>query len=79
MDKVWVSSIDNRTRRRPEDEFDHVEMNGVRVPLSEPFIVGGEEMMFPGDPKGSAGNTINCRCTVAQVVRRDSLGNIIFT
>ena len=79
MDKVWVSSIDSRTRRKPGDDFDHVEMNGVRVPLNKPFIVSGEEMMFPGDPKGSAGNTINCRCTVAQVVRRDSLGNIIFT
>ena len=79
MDKVWVSAQDSRTRRKPEDDFDHYEMNGKRVPLNEPFIVSGEKMMFPGDPNGSAGNTINCRCTVAQVVRRDSSGAIIFT
>jgi hypothetical protein len=33
--------------------------------------------MFPGDPKGSAGNVVNCRCSVAQVVRRDKDGNIM--
>ena len=23
---------------------------------------GGELLKYPGDPRGSAGNTINCRC-----------------
>jgi hypothetical protein len=32
------------------------------VPVSQPFIVGGEPLMYPGDPSGSAGNIINCRC-----------------
>lgn len=79
MDKVWVSAIDSRTRRRPEDQFDHYEMNGKKVPLDEAFDVNGEKMMYPGDPNGSAANNINCRCTVGQVVRRDSDGNIVFT
>ena len=32
------------------------------VPIDEPFIVGGERLMYPGDPSGSAWNVINCRC-----------------
>jgi len=35
-------------------------------------------LQFPGDQKnGSAGNVINCRCAVAQRVKRDKNGNII--
>jgi hypothetical protein len=54
-------------------------MNRVKVPLDKPFNVGGEKLMFAGDPKGSAGNVINCRCSIAQVVRRDSNGNIMLS
>jgi uncharacterized protein with gpF-like domain len=32
------------------------------IPLDAPFVVGGEPLMYPGDPKGSPGNVINCRC-----------------
>jgi hypothetical protein len=42
-------------------------MNGVTVPLDEPFAVPTkygttENLMFPGDPDGSAANIIGCRC-----------------
>jgi len=30
--------------------------------VSEPFNVGGEQLMYPRDPAGSAKNTINCSC-----------------
>ncbi len=36
--------------------------------VNEAFDVGGEALMYPGDPSGSAGNTINCRCTVLPVM-----------
>jgi uncharacterized protein with gpF-like domain len=29
---------------------------------SQPFMVGGEPLMSPGDPSGSPWNVINCRC-----------------
>lgn len=77
MDKVWVSALDVRTRQAPDSKFDHYHMNQIRVPLDKPFNVSGEKLMFPGDPKGSAGNVVNCRCSVAQVVRRDADGNIM--
>ena len=30
--------------------------------MDEPFEVDGEQLMYPGDPAGSAGNIINCQC-----------------
>ena len=80
-DKVWIASEDYRTRRIPEDAFSHYAMNGVVVPVDEPFTVpskkGGEQIMFAGDPKGSAGNIINCRCANALKPRRDKNGKLI--
>ncbi|MDE3084488.1 MAG: hypothetical protein KGJ37_04605, partial [Verrucomicrobiota bacterium] len=32
------------------------------IPINEPFMVGGEALMYPGDPAGSPGNVINCHC-----------------
>lgn len=82
MDKVWISAVDNRTRKPPKSEFNHLIMNGVKVPDGEPFEVpfNGkvQKLMFAGDPKGSAGNVINCRCSTAVTPRRDKNGNLIF-
>lgn len=77
MDKVWISALDARTRRPPESKFDHYNMNQIKVPLDKPFNVSGENLMFPGDPNGSGSNVVNCRCSVAQVVRRNADGNIM--
>jgi hypothetical protein len=59
--KVWESVGDDRVRDA------HLEADGQEVPISEPFIVDGESLMFPGDPSlgASAGNIINCRCSVS--------------
>lgn len=81
MEKVWISATDNRTRRVPRDKFDHLHMNGVAVGQTENFVVrgkqGNELMLYPGDPKGSAGNVIQCRCTVGFRPKRDGNGRII--
>lgn len=34
------------------------------IPLDEPFIVGGEALMYPADPSGSFGQTHLCRCVL---------------
>ena len=49
-----LSALDSRTR--PE----HAEADGQVVGVDEPFIVGGEKLMFPGDRSGSPWNTYNC-------------------
>lgn len=53
----WLATNDGRTRDA------HIDANGQRVAVGEAFNVGGEALMFPGDPAGSPENTINCRCT----------------
>lgn len=67
--KEWIAARDNRTRRVPRDMFDHYHMDGIKVPFDEKFNVktkngGFEPMLHPCDPSGSAGDVINCRCTL---------------
>lgn len=56
--KEWVSREDSRVR------FAHAAAHGQVREIDENFVVGGELMMYPGDPKASARNNANCRCTV---------------
>lgn len=65
-EKEWIFTEDERTRDGVDSEFDHT--NVANVPIDKPFIVSGEELMYPGDPSGSAGNIINCRCAIGYVV-----------
>jgi hypothetical protein len=44
----------------------------IRKP-DEPFLVEGEELMYPRDPSGSADNTINCHCLVQPYLSEDQL------
>ena len=62
MKKQWVSTNDDSTRPA------HNHADGQIVDIDKPFIVGGEELMYPGDEAGSAWNTINCRCTVVNII-----------
>lgn len=56
FERIWTSILDERTRE------DHKIVDGQSREMNEPFDVGGENLMFPGDPSGSPGNVINCRC-----------------
>lgn len=40
----------------------HVAADGQVRDVDKPFDVGGEKLMYPRDPAGSAANTINCGC-----------------
>ncbi len=78
--KIWISAQDNRTRRVPRDEADHLHANGQTVPINQPFKIrdlktgGYVDMMQPGDAKGGAENVINCRCVVGFDVVTDERG-----
>lgn len=76
--KEWISVSDFRTRgHKPSDHANHVKLNGVRIDADEFFIDprNGDKLAFPGDPSASAASTINCRCQVAYIVKRDENGN----
>lgn len=65
--KEWLSTLDDRTRES------HLLMNGKIANIDETFEVdnefgGVDNMLYPLDPNGSAGNVVNCRCTIAPVV-----------
>jgi uncharacterized protein with gpF-like domain len=42
------------------------------IDIFEPFYVGGEKLMFPGDPNGSPENVINCHCVCLAVPPENS-------
>jgi hypothetical protein len=76
----WITAHDHRVRSG------HRLMDGKIIETGEMFTVpvfkgkkqtGTEQMTGPGDPKASAGNVINCRCTRAPIPKRDAQGNLI--
>lgn len=77
LDKEWISAHDDRVRRPPKSQFDHWDLDGQIVPWYRPFFSGGEELQFPGDPAGSAGNIIQCRCCTAYQKRRGPDGEFM--
>lgn len=56
--KQWLTAHDERVRPA------HAGADGQAVGVDQPFLVGGEQLAYPGDPAGSDENTCNCRCTV---------------
>lgn len=54
FERLWLATDDARTRDT------HVVADGQRVPLGRPFIVGGFELAFPGDPSGPPQEVIQC-------------------
>lgn len=56
--KRWRANLDGRERAA------HRNANGQQVDIKDDFIVGGERMLRPHDPRGSAMNVIQCRCFV---------------
>jgi SPP1 gp7 family putative phage head morphogenesis protein len=59
--KQWVATLAGNTRDT------HLEMNGVVLPLDQPFVVGGAPTMYPGET-GVPAEDVNCRCTVVAVI-----------
>jgi hypothetical protein len=67
LERVWLATDDNRTRHT------HEVADGQRQPLGQPFIVGGFELRFPGDPLGPPQEVIQCRCTMLLVEPGETL------
>lgn len=69
LKKRWLSTLDNRTRHT------HRILDGQVRPNEKPFVVEGQEIMYPGDPSAAAALVYNCRCTlVAEVDGVDTSG-----
>ena len=77
LEKRWLATLDSRTRH------DHAAADGQTVAENKPFIVGGYELMYPGDSSGPGHLIYNCRCTMivqvkgvdmSDALRRDRFG-----
>lgn len=66
MIKSWLPYIDPATRTFEKGKFNHAIEE--HVGLYDNFVKTGEPMQCPGDPHGSAGNVINCRCSMTYKV-----------
>lgn len=74
-EKMWKHTGEYRNEPRQN----HVDMDGQRVPVGEPFDLTGADggaysPMFPGDPILPPEERINCHCIEQPVVSEDILG-----
>jgi hypothetical protein len=76
VEKVWITAKDHRVRGLEGDRFSHIRLDGQRIDANVPFN-NGENIMQPGDASASPGNTINCRCTIALIGKRDRNNRLI--
>jgi hypothetical protein len=81
VNKKWQGAGDHRERHSHRLLNDHVvgEDDLYKVPIYKGDKPTGEydEMNAPGDPTASAANTINCRCRVTYIPKRDAKGKLI--
>lgn len=68
MHKRWLKSGKLHPRAT------HVTAHNQIQKWNDPYIIDGEKLMYPRDPNGSAGNTINCGCHSIPVVDGSSFG-----
>lgn len=60
----WRTAEDERTRPS------HAATQGQRVVVGRPFVVGGHDARFPGDPQLPVGERVQCRCGLTLVDAR---------
>jgi hypothetical protein len=68
--KQWLSSGLDKMREW------HAEADGQTQYVEDPFIVNGEDLMYPGDPAGDASNIINCECTMTPIIRESEITGV---
>ena len=56
FEREWVAAHDERTR------INHMAADGERIAQDDVYKKTGEHLRYPGDPNGSPGNIIFCRC-----------------
>jgi hypothetical protein len=63
--KMWDAILDGVTRPA------HAEADRQIVPFDQPYIVGGEQLMYPRDASlgASLWNLLNCRCGSIPIIR----------
>lgn len=63
LEKEWLAAIDSHTRDW------HIELDGVSIPVDQPFSNAIGKIMYPGDPSADGANVYNCRCTLVSKIK----------
>lgn len=61
INKVWLTAPGAIHPRHETYEG----LGGQTQPLPAPFDVGGEQLLYPGDPNGDPAEVCNCRCAIS--------------
>lgn len=73
--RTWIHTGDARVR---DSHLAVPMMNPRGVGQNEPFATPLGPLLYPGDPEGTAENTINCRCAVfARIISRELLPGLL--
>lgn len=59
LERRWVTAKDERVRSS------HAALNGQKKKIGEPWITANGPLYFPGDPRGAASETVQCRCVLS--------------
>jgi len=77
--KMWINAGDERVRGNPaglypDSPYDHFHLQtGKAIPYDRLFDTGnGKGLMYPRDPRGDAGDVIQCRCRVIAFAAEDA-------
>lgn len=62
MQQQWMATHDARTRES------HLAADGQIAEIDMPFVVGGWDLLYPGDPDAPGEEVYNCRCTTVTKV-----------
>lgn len=71
--KTWSAILDTHTR------IAHAEADDQTVNQDDPFLVDGEQLMYPGDTSlgASLENIINCRCNTTRAIDLSELPEFV--
>lgn len=57
LEKQWIHAGHPK-----EPRLTHVIADGQHVPVKDPFLIGGVQMMYPRDPRAPIAEVIHCGC-----------------
>ena len=70
LKKIWSTMVDELVRgTNPSDSANHVALHAETKNHDEEFSNG---LMYPRDPRGSAQECVNCRCTMIPIFSQDA-------
>lgn len=79
--KIWHSQGDAKVRDPSGpinfSQYTHQDVDGVAIPIDQPFLGTHGYIMYPGDPDAAFENIVNCRCFMEVLAMLDKNGKPI--